>query len=443
MITRTFPVNPMDLASVLSQYQDFVWLDSADESGFSLLAVGANDEFKWTQKDSLESLLKFFKTLDQAKNNDFSKDFPFEFAGGWLGYMAYEAYAANPQIPLKPNHYPRYPLFWFRHYSSFFYRKAGEKNLTFVSFDSKGMALLKEIEKKLSKLRSIPVFDRYPLTQLKSAQSFENYKNKFDRIKNSLNNGDYFELNYTQRFRGQLTTEPFNFYISVRERALSPMMAYMNFPTHQILSASPENFFHVKGNEIETFPIKGTRRRGETVKEDLSSKTSLLRSEKDKAELLMVTDMLRNDLGRLCLPGEVHVKSLLEAKTFPHYHHLLSHIWGKLKKDTRFSDLFQALFPGGSITGAPKVEVMRAINELEDSPRGVYTGALGFISDHGDMKFNIPIRTAVIQGTSVEFSTGGGIVVDSDAYEEYEECLIKAQVFSSFCNRQDSLFGLV
>jgi para-aminobenzoate synthetase component 1 len=204
------------------------------------------------------------------------------------------------------------------------------------------------------------------------------------------------------------------------------MMAFLRHDDEAILSASPECFFRLEDMRLTTFPIKGTVKRGTTPWDDAQNTAALIADAKSRAELLMVTDMLRNDLGRVCRMGTVRVKDLARVETFSHYHHLISEITGELVPGTTFAAVFAALFPGGSITGAPKTKVMEEIARLENRYRGVYTGAIGLIGDHGFVEFNIPIRTLTVRGDKLTFATGGGIVVDSTAAAEYEECLIKA-----------------
>jgi len=227
-------------------------------------------------------------------------------------------------------------------------------------------------------------------------------------------------------FQGEFSGSHINLYHKLRKITQAPMMSYMDFPELKILSASPERFFKIKDHNIHCYPVKGTIKRGDTQKQDETNKIKLLKSDKDQAELLMVTDMLRNDLGRFCQTGSVKVEELVHVHTFSHYHHLISEIEGKLDEDYRFSDVFRGLFPGGSITGAPKIKVMEHIDKLENRARGVYTGAIGYMSNNGIIDFNIPIRTMTIQDEQLSFATGGGIVADSECEAEYDECMVKA-----------------
>lgn len=401
-----------DLALNLSFYQDFVWLDSADNEGLSILAFDSDKTVSFVKDSSPSDFLAF---LNQKKTLDSG----LPFCGGWIGYICYEAYLFNDFIPLKPNHIKNHPLAGFHHYDTFVFvdGKTGEKN--FISFAPNA-------EKKWRHFLEIQTFDekKFHTSAIKAHITKNEYEKAFNRIKKSLHDGDYLELNFTQEFSCDFSGSEIGLYLKLRQIARAPMMCFLRFPEVTILSASPERFFSVHNRKIETFPIKGTHKRGKTKDEDEKFKLDLKKSVKDQAELLMVTDMLRNDLGRIC--KNVTVNDLAKVHTFSHYHHLISKISGELLPETKNADIFKALFPGGSITGAPKVKVMEHINQLENRARGVYTGAIGYLSDNGNLDFNIPIRTLTLQNRNLSFATGGGIVVDSNCEAEYEECLIKA-----------------
>ncbi|HLD45098.1 MAG TPA: anthranilate synthase component I family protein, partial [bacterium] len=252
------------------------------------------------------------------------------------------------------------------------------------------------------------------------------YQAAFDSIRRALSQGDYYELNYTLEFSSPCQGLSWPLYLALREKMKAPMMAYIDFSDLVICSASPERFFRTCGDVISAFPVKGTSPRGQTQEEDRQNLLRLENSEKDRAELLMITDLLRNDLGRVCRVGSVRVETLVQLQTFSHYHHLVSEISGTLLPESSLLDVFSALFPCGSITGAPKIKVMQHTDTLEGRARGVYTGAIGMISNNGDTDFNIPIRTIVRNKNEIHFATGGGIVADSACDSEYQECLTKA-----------------
>jgi para-aminobenzoate synthetase component 1 len=193
-----------------------------------------------------------------------------------------------------------------------------------------------------------------------------------------------------------------------------------------LASSSPERFFRIQGDRIETWPIKGTRPRGATPEEDAALAGELRKSEKDRAENVMIVDLERNDLGKVCVLGSVHVSALCEVTSHSNVHHLISRVEGRLRSDAGPVDVLRAMFPGGSITGAPKIRSIEVIDELEPVRRGLYTGAIGYWDVGGDCDWNIAIRTVVTGGGAASFHAGGGIVADSIPDAEYEETLVKA-----------------
>jgi len=240
--------------------------------------------------------------------------------------------------------------------------------------------------------------------------------------------GDCFQVNLSQRLMTSLRTHPLNCYLSLRERNPAPMAGYFDAGTLVILSASPERFLLLDPSGwVETRPIKGTRPRGVTAEEDGRYRDELANSAKDRAENVMIVDLLRNDLGRVCRYGTIEVTGLCEVETFRTVHHLVSTIRGQLRPECGPGDLLRASFPGGSVTGAPKVRAMEIIAELEPTVRGPYCGCLICLGFSGAMDSSILIRTATAARGWLQFPVGGGIVADSDPVAEYEETLHKAQ----------------
>ena len=246
------------------------------------------------------------------------------------------------------------------------------------------------------------------------------------RAKEYIRAGDIYQVNLAQRFSLPLAAEPWLLYQRLRLINPAPMAAYLDFGDVQVVSASPERFLKVNGRQVETRPIKGTRPRGKNAREDLRLLNELWNSEKDKAELVMIIDLERNDLGRLCRTGSVRVPELFRLEEYPTVFHLVSTVTGELPPDRSVVDLIEVTFPGGSITGAPKIRAMEIIEELEPARRGVYTGSLGYLSFHGDADLSIVIRTMLIKDGCVHFQAGGGITADSDPLAEYQETLDKA-----------------
>jgi para-aminobenzoate synthetase component I len=240
--------------------------------------------------------------------------------------------------------------------------------------------------------------------------------------------GDIYQANLTQRFSATLPPEadPFSLYCALRRRNPAPFAAYLRHGDLAVVSASPERFLKLRNGRVETRPIKGTRPRGATPAEDRALGEELLASEKDRAENLMIVDLLRNDLSRVCRDHSVEVPVLFGLESFATVHHLVSVVTGQLAPGKAAVDLLRAAFPGGSITGAPKIRAMEIIAELEPTRRGVYCGSVGYIGFDGAMDTSIVIRTMLIRSRQLTFQVGGGIVADSDPAAEYDECLAKA-----------------
>jgi para-aminobenzoate synthetase component I len=239
--------------------------------------------------------------------------------------------------------------------------------------------------------------------------------------------GDIFQVNLSQRFETDILVSPYELYRRLRQINPSPFASYFDCGQMTVVSASPERFLEVKGNYVETRPIKGTRPRGSTPAEDEANARQLLSSAKDRAENIMIVDLERNDLGRVCDYGSIRVTERAILETFPTVFHLTSTVVGRLGADKDRIDLLRACFPGGSITGAPKVRAMEIIDELEPTRRSVYTGAIGYLSFSGDMDLNIAIRTILVKNGRAYFQVGGGIVYDSQPEAEYQETLDKAK----------------
>jgi len=253
------------------------------------------------------------------------------------------------------------------------------------------------------------------------------YLSSIKKIKEYIISGDIYQANMTQRFCSEFDGNAIGLYLKLREKNPAPFSGYLDIDDVKILSSSPERFVKVRDRIITTRPIKGTMPRGVTVEEDEKNKNILINSEKDKAELLMIVDLERNDLGRISEIGSVKVKELFELETYATVFHLVSTIEAKLRDDINFKKLIEGIFPGGSITGAPKIRAMEIIDELEPTQRNIYTGSLGYIDFAGDIDINIVIRTIVLKDNKAYIQLGGGIVLDSVEELEYEETLHKGK----------------
>ncbi len=252
------------------------------------------------------------------------------------------------------------------------------------------------------------------------------YAGAFERIKYYLTEGDCYQINLTQRFQSPCDGNPWTAYQTLRKINAAPFSAYLNLPEVQILSSSPERFLKVTDGEVETKPIKGTRPRKQDETENLRQIEDLQNSEKDRAENVMIVDLLRNDISKDCEDGTVKVPLLFDVETYTTVHHLVSTVKGVLAKGHHALDLLKNCFPGGSITGAPKIRAMEIIEELEPNRRGIYCGSVGYIGFNGNMDTSITIRTLVHSDNRIRFWAGGGIVNDSVMEDEYQESFDKA-----------------
>ncbi|KAA9024217.1 aminodeoxychorismate synthase component I [Niallia endozanthoxylica] len=260
--------------------------------------------------------------------------------------------------------------------------------------------------------------------------SLDEYDASIQYIKHRIEAGDTYQANYTIRLHSEFEGDDISFFNHLKKAQASNYCAYLNTGDHRILSASPELFFHLKGNQITTRPMKGTIKRGNSYSEDKKNANWLYHSEKNRAENVMIVDLLRNDLGMIAQPGTVEVPKLFEMEHYPTVHQMTSTITAKLSENIELVDIFKALFPCGSITGAPKIKTMEIISELETTPRNVYCGAIGYITPNQEAIFNVPIRTVVIeQKTGIAtYGVGGGITWDSTTEGEYHEILSKAKL---------------
>jgi para-aminobenzoate synthetase/4-amino-4-deoxychorismate lyase len=253
------------------------------------------------------------------------------------------------------------------------------------------------------------------------------YRRSVDEIKERIAAGDTYQVNYTMKYGFRFSGSPSGLYLSLRDNQPVSFAAFLRTGERDILSASPELFFRCREREITVRPMKGTAPRGLSGREDLRRAIGLSRDPKNRAENIMVVDLLRNDLGKICLPGTIEVSDLCRVEPYDTLFQMTSTVRGRLREGAGPVDILQALFPSGSVTGAPKIRTMEIIAGLEKDERGPYCGAIGFFSPRGESVFNVPIRTVLIEGRRGEMGLGSGIVADSDADAEYEECLLKGR----------------
>jgi len=279
-------------------------------------------------------------------------------------------------------------------------------------------------------------FPSYQVSQLvseisgwRASMSQEEFIVAVNRAKDFIAEGDIYQVNLAQKFSTQVSekSDLFSLYQKLRYESPAPMACYGQLGGRELLCSSPETFMRMSGNVVETRPIKGTSPRFLDTEKDQLSAHQLVSSAKENAELVMITDLLRNDLGMVCEYGSVKVDELLSLERLEHVYHLVSTVRGQIRKDLCHLDVLKACLPGGSITGAPKIRAMEVIKELETVPRGLYTGVVGYLGFNGESQFNVVIRSMIREGKELSYHVGAGIVADSNAQREYEETLMKAK----------------
>ena len=255
----------------------------------------------------------------------------------------------------------------------------------------------------------------------------EDFKAAVEKAREYIGAGDVIQVVLSQRFSGDLSGDDFTLYRNLRSVNPSPYMFYLNFDKVRLIGSSPEILVRLNDGKIELRPIAGTRPRGKTPEEDADLEKELMEDPKERAEHIMLVDLGRNDVGKVAMPGSVTVPRLMEVERYSHVMHIVSRVEGSLKPQLDGYDLFMATFPAGTVTGAPKIRAMEIISELEQGPRGAYTGSFGYLNRDGSLDLNILIRTIVKQGKQVTFRAGSGIVADSDPMAELEETRAKAE----------------
>jgi para-aminobenzoate synthetase component I len=267
----------------------------------------------------------------------------------------------------------------------------------------------------------------YDMADIEVSMDEDEFSEAVKRIQAYISQGDVFQVNLSVRQSQQLRTEPYEVYKKLRELNPSPYMSYIHSPDFQIVSGSPELLVKKKGMEVSTRPIAGTRSRGKDADEDERLALELIHNEKERAEHVMLVDLERNDLGKVCRYGTVEVNEFMVIEKYSHVMHIVSNVRGKLDESKTGADVIRSVFPGGTITGAPKVRTMEIIEELEPVRRGIYTGSIGWIGLNGDMELNIVIRTMLVKEGKGHIQAGAGVVIDSNPAYEYKESLKKAK----------------
>jgi len=323
-----------------------------------------------------------------------------------LGYISYDMKNdLFPHLKFKNNNDGQ-PLIWF-----------GKPKLI------KEYQIKKKLEKNNNKLNIN-----------KDVPDIHKYRKKIQQIKSYLKLGETYQINYSNPIKYSYNQSKFDLYLYLRQIAQPANGFYLKTEHNEILSMSPEKFFQIKNNKIQAYPIKGTIERSSNIIQDEKLRMKLKNSVKDKAEHLMIVDLLRNDLGKICEYGSVDVKNLYNIKSFETIHHMETEVNGELLHNITFEDIITALFPSGSITGAPKERSMEIIDEVENYSRGIYTGSIGYLSSKGYMNFNVAIRTLLFNKNNGIYPVGGGIVWDSTAENERLEALNKTKIINHMLN---------
>jgi len=371
-----------------------------------------------------------------------NENVPFPLVGGAVGFFSYDLgrmIEKLPQLAVDDLEVPDIYLGFYDkllvidHVENRFFLVATGLPLQGEEAKLKAASDLKFLEEKLMNLSAVRLENPWSeknviAAEIKTHFSEAEYCRAVERIKAYIAAGDIYQANMTQRLEAPLKMEPYQLYRRLRCLNPAPFASYLDCGGGlRVLSSSPERFLLLEGDMVETRPIKGTSPRGRTPEEDKKNREELLKSEKDRAELVMIVDLERNDLGRVCSYGSVQVPELFVLEEYAAVFHLVSTVKGKLAPQKDVVDLLKATFPGGSITGAPKIRAMEIIEEMEPVRRGIYTGSIGYISFDGRADLNIAIRTLVNKDDRLYLQVGGGIVADSDPKLEYEETLHKAK----------------
>ena len=358
------------------------------------------------------------------------------FIGGAVGYLSYDLGNYIEHLPRTAKDDTNVYDLYFGLYNLVIVVDHLE-NKTYIATPNlnieKEEKLIIDIENKIKKAEINGIeeicYEEKNVEPIKLNSNFTkaSFENSVRKVQDYIRQGDIYQANLTQRFNGKTTLSSYELYRDLRKVSPAPFGALLNFEHSKILSNSPERFIKCIDNKVETRPIKGTRPRGKTIEEDLRLQDELRNSEKDRAELLMIVDLERNDIGRVSKIGSVKVPELFVIEPYANVNHLVATVEGRLKDNLDCIDVIKATFPGGSITGAPKIRAMEIIDELEPTQRNVYTGSIGYIGFNGDMDLNIAIRTIIKQDENVYFQVGGGMTWDSNPEDEYQETLDKAK----------------
>lgn len=426
--------NPADYYAAIRHAPGAVLLDSgrptADRGRYDLLSAWPEAELTLQPDESGRDFLQRLRnSLKQLGNAALPDAYELPFAGGLIGYLSYDFGRQLEQLPahaLDDLHLPDARLGLYA-WALITDHQAATSQLVFhPSLEPAQRDRLIQLFSQPAPQLNGPFSLKQPMQPDISASQ---YQQALSKIHDYIQAGDCYQVNYTQRFSAQCEGDAWTAYCALRQACPTPFSGFMSLADDSaILSLSPERFVRVSHHQVETRPIKGTRPRGKNSAEDAANAAELLASAKDRAENLMIVDLLRNDLGRTCRTGSVRVPQLFTLESYPNVHHLVSSVVGELADGKDALDLIGDSFPGGSITGAPKIRAMQIIDELEPTRRSLYCGSLLYLDVRGEMDSSIAIRSLLVKDGRVSCWGGGGIVADSDWQDEYQESITKVKV---------------
>lgn len=432
-------LDPFDIYSAFKDEKNISFLDSAmdpDNLGrYSFIGVNPFLVLKGRKDECYINNVKqtcdvFDKLREILSENRIENNTGIPFIGGCIGYLSYDLGLTLEDIKESSDEDIRLPHYYFIFYDNLIIcdNKLGNKYISACGILNPPDKSIEDLENII--LRQKRLESGYIKTSTASFTSNftkDNYVKTVGKVREYIRSGDIYIANLSQRFTAKTSRDSYDIYRDLRKINPAPFAAFMRLEGFDIISSSPERFLKVRDGSVETRPIKGTRPRGKAEEEDLHYRNELLNSEKDKAELLMIVDLERNDLSKVCKPHSVKVTELFRLEEYSTVFHLVSTVVGKLKDGVDAVHCLKKCFPGGSITGTPKIRAMEIIDELEKLKRSLYTGSIGYFSFDGNADFNIIIRTMIKKEDTVYFGVGGGITWDSDEEAEYQETLDKAK----------------
>ncbi|WP_408008898.1 aminodeoxychorismate synthase, component I [Pseudalkalibacillus sp. A8] len=382
--------------------------------------------------DLVQNHLQTYKIVNETEETDLP-----DFKGGAIGYVSYDVARQIEKLPEETLDDVEMPDVYFLIFEDFIVIDKQLNKLTFVSHVPEverkaGIAKLEEMEKlwlgDFKRMGSTArTINKLESEELQYSMDEEQFKSAVRQVQEYIRSGDVFQVNLSVRQSQPLQSAPIDIYEHLRDFNPSPYMGFFQTPEFQLVNGSPELLVKKKGDHVSTRPIAGTRSRGKDPVEDASLAKTLIENEKERAEHVMLVDLERNDLGRVCRYGTVEVNEFMVIEKYSHVMHIVSNVQGEIHPDRNTIDLIRATFPGGTITGAPKVRTMEIIEELEPVRRGVYTGSIGWIGFDGDTELNIAIRTMICKDGIAHVQAGAGIVIDSEPKAEFKESLKKAK----------------